>query len=228
MLVFRAYSDHVLLLGLGSVGGTTAPVPRANAEPGFLDERLGSAGNHFYALSHAQDPRRVARRRVAKSVGSDRTLNKDVFRRSDICAHIRRSADRIGRRLRGKRYVANGVRVKLKTFDFKILTRQRILGEPTDVADTLYTAGESLLDEFLKVDIRIGTVIACEAFREARRPAYKLRIDFGPDIGIKKSSARITDLYAAEAVVGRQVAAVVNFAPRQIGPMMSEVLAIRY
>ena len=120
----------------------------ANAEPGFLDERLGSAGSHFYALSHAQDPRRVARRRVAKSVGSDRTLNKDVFRRSDICAHIRRSADRIGRRLRGKRYVANGVRVKLKTFDFKILTRQRILGEPTDVADTLYTAGESLLDEF--------------------------------------------------------------------------------
>ncbi|MCZ6871815.1 MAG: DNA polymerase IV [Gammaproteobacteria bacterium] len=129
-------------LGFSTIGDV------ASAEPGFLDERLGSVGSHFYALSHAQDPRRVAKRRTAKSVGSDRTLNKDVFRRADICAHIRRSADRIGRRLRRKCYVAHGVRVKLKTSDFKILTRQRMLSEPTDVADTLYAAGASLLDEF--------------------------------------------------------------------------------
>lgn len=129
-------------LGLHTIGDV------ALAEPRFLDEHLGSAGRHFYALAHAQDPRRVAGRRVAKSVGSDRTLNKDVFRKADICAHLRRSADRIGRRLRRKRYAAIGVRVKLKTADFKILTRQRVLSEPTDVADTLYGAGVSLLDEF--------------------------------------------------------------------------------
>ncbi|MEJ2132397.1 MAG: hypothetical protein P8Y95_12465, partial [Gammaproteobacteria bacterium] len=110
--------------------------------------QLGSAGRHFYALAHAQDPRRVARHRTAKSVGSDRTLNRDISRREDICAHIRRSADRIGRRLRTKHCVAHGVRVKLKTTDFQILTRQRILGDPTDVADTLYAAGVTLLDEF--------------------------------------------------------------------------------
>jgi DNA polymerase-4 len=120
----------------------------ATADPGFLDRQLGSAGRHFYALAHAQDPRRVARHRTAKSVGSDRTLNRDISRREDICAHIRRSADRIGRRLRTKHCVAHGVRVKLKTTDFQILTRQRILGDPTDVADTLYAAGVTLLDEF--------------------------------------------------------------------------------
>lgn len=120
----------------------------AHADPAFLREHLGSAGLHFYALAHAQDPRRVARRRVAKSVGSDRTLNEDVFRSADISAHVRRSADRIARRLRRKRYVANGVRVKLKTTDFKVLTRQRVLPAPTDVADTLYAAGASLLDGF--------------------------------------------------------------------------------
>ena len=81
-------------------------------------------------------------------------------------------------------------------------------------------------DKFLDVDIRVGTIIAVDDFPEARRPAWKLTIDFGINIGVKKSSAQITDLYAVDSLKGRQVLAVVNFPPRQIGPFMSEVLTL--
>ena len=85
---------------------------------------------------------------------------------------------------------------------------------------------EITFNEFLKVDIRVGSILKAETFPEARKPAYKLWIDFGPSIGTKKTSAQITDNYTLTELIGRQVLAVVNFPPRQIGPFMSEVLTL--
>jgi tRNA-binding protein len=83
-------------------------------------------------------------------------------------------------------------------------------------------------DDFLKVDIRVGTILAAEPYPEARKPSLKLEIDFGPGVGVKKSCAQIAANYTAQQLVGRQIAAVVNFPPRQIGKAISEVLTLGF
>ncbi|QEL66430.1 tRNA-binding protein [Oryzomicrobium terrae] len=79
-------------------------------------------------------------------------------------------------------------------------------------------------DDFMKVELRVGRVVGAEIFKEARKPAYVLQVDFGPEIGLKKSSAQVTHLYRPEDLLGKQVVAVVNFPKKQIGPLMSECL----
>ncbi len=129
-------------LGLNTIGDI------AQLDETELVQQFGKMGAHLYQLAHAKDPRRVQKGRTAKSMGSDRTLSRDISSRADICYHLRRAADRVARRLRNKMYVAHGVRVRLKTSDFKMLTRQCRLCEPTDVAKDIYDAGCHLLGSF--------------------------------------------------------------------------------
>jgi DNA polymerase-4 len=129
-------------LGLRTIGDVAA------ADLKWLERELGRAGTHFYALANAEDPRRVDGDRASKSIGSETTLDKDIRDGAELRRHLRRSADEIGQRLRRKHIVAYGVRVKLKTSDFQILTRQHRLTRPTDVADDLYSVSINLLGEF--------------------------------------------------------------------------------
>src|SRR5262249_58505987 len=102
----------------------------AKADPAFLSAELGSAGLHFHALAHAQDPRPVLGHRISKSIGSERTLEKDVRKKVDIKFHLHRSAEAVGRRLRQKGYVAYGVAAKIQTPEFQIITQQPRATQP--------------------------------------------------------------------------------------------------
>ncbi|HIG40672.1 MAG TPA: DNA polymerase IV [Gammaproteobacteria bacterium] len=143
---------------LWGVGKKTAPKLRAlgyetigdiaNADERTISLQLGSAGRHFHQLAHARDPRRVLRGRAARSIGSDRTLGQDISSHKDIEVHLRRSAQRIARRIRKKDYVAGGVRVRLKTNKFEMFSRQRQLKKPIDTAEAIFSTGKQLLKEF--------------------------------------------------------------------------------
>jgi len=129
-------------LGLLTIGDVR------RADPLFLKQYFGNGAAHFQALANGEDPRRVATRRKARSMGSDRTLLHDVSSRAEIEQYLKRSADRVGRRLRDKGYRCGGVRVKLKTNQFKLLTRQSQLVEPSDCAEHLYKVAVDLLSQF--------------------------------------------------------------------------------
>ena len=129
-------------LGLYTIGEVRC------ADAMMLKQQFGNGAAHFQALSRGEDPRRVATRRKARSMGSDRTLLKDVSSREEIEQYLRRSADRIGRRLRDKGYCCRGVRVKLKTNQFKLHSRQVQLGDSTDCADHLFNVSKELLNQF--------------------------------------------------------------------------------
>ncbi|MDE0660836.1 MAG: DNA polymerase IV [Gammaproteobacteria bacterium] len=171
-------------LGLQTIGDV------ATADASVLG-RMGSLGAHFAALANATDPRPVNRTRVARSIGSDRTLSADVSRREDIGLHLRRASERIGRRLRAKRYVAHGVRVRLKTNRFKMLTRQRKLRQGVDLGAELLAAAESLLDQFN--DPGPFRLVGMAAFDLAEREGDR-QLDLFEDHAVRELETTVDDL----------------------------------
>jgi DNA polymerase-4 len=135
-------TERLRSLGFETIGQV------ATADPARLERSLGGLGRRFFALANGVDSREVVGARRAHSVGSERTLHVDVAARADIEAHLRLAADTVAQRLRRSRRRARGVRVKLKTTDFRLLTRQSLLSEPTDVAAVLFSRATELLDDF--------------------------------------------------------------------------------
>jgi len=134
-------TERLRALGFETIGQV------AKAEPASLERSLGGLGRRFFSLANGVDPREVVGSRRAHSVGSERTLNVDVSARHDIVAHLRLAADTVAQRLRRSNRLAGGVRIKLKTTAFRVVTRQTVLGEPTDVGAVLFACATSLLDE---------------------------------------------------------------------------------
>jgi DNA polymerase-4 len=171
--------ERLQALGLSTIGEV------ARADPRRLTEALGSMGDHLYRLANNDDPRPVVAEREAKSIGSENTLERDVSGPAAIRPHLRRAADEVGRRLRSAGVTASGVRVKLKTASFRLLTRQARLPAPTDVADALFATAETLLTHFdLTEPVRL---IGLAAF----------------DLGTEPAPAQL-DLFAAPADAPRR------------------------
>lgn len=175
----------------------------ATADPRWLEETLGRAGAHFHALAHARDPRSVEGRRDSKSIGSERTLASDISDRVELKRHLRQSAEDVGRRLRRKGLTAHGVRVKLKTWDFRILTRQHRFAVATDVADAIYSAGVGLLDAFEDPGpFRLVGIAAYELERAGAEPQGDL-FAAAPDKAVKTSGRRRDLETAIDALTAR-------------------------
>jgi len=134
-------TERLRALGFETIGQV------ASADPAALERSLGALGQRFYALANGVDPREVVGSRRAHSVGSERTLNVDVTSRAQIEGYLRLSADTVAHRLRRSKRLARGVRIKLKTSDFRVVTRQRVLAESTDVGAVLFAHARSLLTE---------------------------------------------------------------------------------
>jgi DNA polymerase IV len=135
-------TERLRALGFETIGQV------AGSDPARLERSLGALGRRFFLLANGVDPREVVGTRRAHSIGSERTLNVDVAERAAIEAHLRLASDTVAQRLRRSRRRARGVRVKLKTTDFRVLSRQCLLSEPTDVAAVLFARAAVLLDEF--------------------------------------------------------------------------------
>jgi len=138
----RKMQRRLAELGFHTIGEIAA------ADPERLSAALGKAGRTFHALANARDARRVSTSRASKSIGSERTLANDISEIAAIEHYVRTAADAVGRRLRKNGYVAQGVRVKLKRHDFRLLTRQRALREPSDQSKEIYRVAQTLLREF--------------------------------------------------------------------------------
>jgi DNA polymerase-4 len=134
-------AERLRALGYETIGDV------ARADPAALERSLGALGERFSALARGLDPREVVGSRRAQSVGSEHTLNVDISARAQIEAHLRLSADSVAARLRRSKRLAHGVRVKLKTADFRVISRQTVLAEPTDVAAVMLAQAKTLLDD---------------------------------------------------------------------------------
>jgi len=167
-----------------------------------MQRLMGSAGAHFYRLAIAEDPRTVARSRRAKSIGSDRTLSTDITERADIEHHLRRSAEKIARRVRAKQVLARGVRIRLKTNQFEMISRQCQLQRADDTAGTFFAAARQLLD---RLDHRGPFRLVGMAVFDLSRPAAVEQADLFSQPRNRKLEATLDQLTArfGKGVVSR-------------------------
>jgi DNA polymerase-4 len=158
-------------LGLQTIGDVAA------RDPGWLEQQLGQLGLRFHALARGEDYRSVEGSRAAHSLSCERTLNEDIAARGDIESHLRSAAETVARRLRRRGLCARGVRVKLKRTDFRLVSRQRTLGTPTDIAAELFAAAVSLLDEIVaEGPFRLVGLATYELGRRSERAQLGLAI----------------------------------------------------